>query len=1067
MNNDNILFYDASFPYAGERPNAPSLARLAEQFRIVSAEDLADALSEAAVFVHLHGSYFPKDAWPAILRHASLGKGVVIAGGAPFKTPVGGASDGWSVEPDQTAYHQQLHIHEALPVSTEGIVTLAHNRDLPLFADAESLFAIEPTFGLVLHVSRTDDKPGELGSSGPMDAHIYPLLRGISGDGLARERSAPAVLIEHTKGPFSGSRMIFVNQRLGTAFWSGNGAEALAAWSDFAAAGVTELWLKPNYGAYELGERPVLTLQGQQLSQTRTARKNDDPATAWTFKLRILKANDSEVAQPDPTFNYGNAAFTEVWRTETTLDICRELAFQRIVTPIDADAGFYAVECEAVSPSGERRLLRQGFWGMDRALLESGEMIACDRDYFIKNGRPLPIVGMTYMTSDVARKFLFLPNAAVWDRDMAQMKRAGINSIRTGIWTAWTNVMYVDGHPYEEVLRAIDAFFLTAKRYDLEVTFNFFAFTPETWQGVNPYLDPRSVEAQKRFIAAIVTRHASSKHVHWDLINEPSMFDPKRIFSGPRSAQDPFEKAAYVEWLTQRHGTIDLLQECWNMTPSELPTFESVKLPEQEDINFNTTEPTAKRGGPWLDYTLFTMDMHNRWASQLIATIRSIQPRQLVTVGQDEGLGAQRPSPFFYAEAVDYTTVHSWWLMDDLVWDGIFAKAPDKPNLIQETGIMYVETPDGRAKRSEEELRNILERKYAYAFSTGGAGAVQWIWNINFYMNNVNESNIGALRADGTEKPEAAVSYDFGAFMERIRDIFVGRKLEEVAVVYPYSNDFSNRKLAYEATTRAIRALSYGMNVHAFGLGEYQLEALASAKPKLIIVPSAHNFSGQALEKLTAHVEQHGGTLLFTGPLGLDEYWRPVQPQAAALGFGNVGNLLREELLELDGRLLPVSFGGNRITDSNKGLPSEAENGPAKLADVKLGAGRLLYCPLPLELNERLEPLQAVYAAALAQAGVAAELEWLHGGDLPGVYGRKLTFADGSLFIFVSEFACDAAIEVRDPQSGAQYAFSLPQERTVMFAADAAGKLIAVYRPDEVTIDAVDAIVPTVVTDAR
>ena len=75
---------------------------------------------------------------------------------------------------------------------------------------------------------------------------------------------------------------------------------------------------------------------------------------------------------------------------------------------------------------------------------------------------------------------------------------------------------------------------------------------------------------------------------------------------------------------------------------------------------------------------------------------------------------------------------------------------------------MYVETPDGRAKRTEEELRSILERKYAYAFSTGGAGAVQWIWNTNFYMDNANESHIGALRADGTEKPEADVSYDFG-----------------------------------------------------------------------------------------------------------------------------------------------------------------------------------------------------------------------------------------------------------------------------------------------------------------
>ncbi|MFH5181655.1 hypothetical protein ACHHV8_02930 [Paenibacillus sp. TAB 01] len=253
------------------------------------------------------------------------------------------------------------------------------------------------------------------------------------------------------------------------------------------------------------------------------------------------------------------------------------------------------MECEVTAASGERRTLQQGFWGLDAELLKKGEMLSCDRDYFRKNGKPFPVVGMTYMTSDVARKFLNLPNAAVWDRDMAQMKRAGINMIRTGIWTAWRHLMFVDGHAVEETMRAIDAFLLTAKRYDLEVTFNFFAFTPEAWEGVNPYLDPRSVEAQKRFIASIVSRHAKTAHVHWDLINEPSMFDPKRIFSVPRSAQDRFEKEAFAEWLKERHGCISKLQERWNMTPEELPSFEAAKLPEPQDVNFNTSINVPKK----------------------------------------------------------------------------------------------------------------------------------------------------------------------------------------------------------------------------------------------------------------------------------------------------------------------------------------------------------------------------------------------------------------------------------------------------------------------------------------
>src|SRR5699024_963890 len=141
--------------------------------------------------------------------------------------------------------------------------------------------------------------------------------------------------------------------------------------------------------------------------------------------------------------------------------------------------------CHAESGHGEKRVLRQGFWGRDDALLQTGDPIAVDRDYFQKDGRPLPIVGMTYMTSDVARYFLFLPNADLWDRDMAHMKRAGINYIRTGIWTAWRHMMFADGHFDEGVLRAIDAFILTAKKHDLEVTFNFFSFTPEMWEGQN------------------------------------------------------------------------------------------------------------------------------------------------------------------------------------------------------------------------------------------------------------------------------------------------------------------------------------------------------------------------------------------------------------------------------------------------------------------------------------------------------------------------------------------------------------------------------------------------------
>ncbi|MBB6673123.1 beta-galactosidase [Cohnella nanjingensis] len=1075
---------------------------------VADAAELAARLDEASggVFVSLHAPYFPADAWEAVLAFLKRGGGLVSAGGAPFRVPVRQADGGWQAEPETTAYHRQLRIHEMLPVKGEPIARLAALDDIPLFAGSEGLFDVSDTWNLVPHVTKSSDLPHQMGSAGPMDAHIYALLKGVSAAG--REVAAPAVLWENTKGDFAGGRWLFVNVPLGLEFVERGGIEALGRWAAFCAAGTTDLWVKPGYASYELHERPMLTLQAQRLGRggafvpatvaAADARSSAAGAASDSRGAESAGGNvtDASTAAAKTAWTFAIAVTHEgsgeqVHAETLEIEVGAGLEIRRLPLPIDLRSGFYAVTCAATSAAGETRVLRQGFWAADAALLSAGSPIRAGRDYFEQDGRPLPVVGMTYMTSDVARKFLFLPNAAVWDRDMAQMAKAGINWIRTGIWTAYRNVMQVDGHASEEVLRSIDAFILTAKKHGLQLTFTFFSFTPEPWEGRNPYLDPRSVEAQKRFVRSIVGRHRNTTNVDWDLINEPSMFDPPRIFAdGPRSSRDPFEQAAYVEWLERRHGAIETLRARWSMTPGELPDFASAKIPEPEEINFDVQDMhQGKKGTRWLDYALFSMEMHNRWAKQLYDAIKDECPDHLVTVGQDEALGAQRPSPFFYEEAVDYTTVHSWWLNDYLLWDGIFAKTANKPNVVQETGIMYVETPAGFAKRSEEELRAMLERKYAYAFSTGGAGAIQWIWNTNFYMDNANESHIGALRADGTEKPEADVSYDFGAFMAQSRDLFRGRALEDVAVVFPYSNDFSNRKLAFDATTRATRVLGYELNVPFRGVSEYNLDALEADPAKLIVLPSAHNVDDAAFARLLDIVSRTGATLLLTGPAGIDAYWRHGTRLADVLGARKLVNVVREERLAIGDRVYPVSYGHRRIAEvmkevpaaagstvvgveganaagtvnagaaegANAGVARAAAAGADHVVEAAHGQGRILWSPLPVELNERTDTVAALYAYALEASGYVPDLHWIQGGDLQGVYGRKLSMSEGALYVFVSEYAYDADIEVQDVKTGLTYSFALERERSVLFATDREGRVTNVYRPDEVKVRAAGA----------
>lgn len=1020
-----LIFYDPEFPFDGKRPDQHFINLIQNESSVAIADSLnlmAELDRNPDVFVNLHGSYFPKEAWPSILRLLKEGIGLIHAGGAPLRIPCYQKDGNWVAEREQTAYHQALNIHEVLAVDPEPIDHLAANPDLPLFEDKVQLFSVKPTGNFILHVSKTSVLPQEMGSSGPMDASIRPLLKGISNDG--REVAAPAVLIENTNGAFKGGRWLFINQSLDERFWNEAGAAALMEWARFSALGVTEIWLKTNYASYEEGERPEIHLQ---IQHTRHAD------CRWTFSITIEKEGK---------------VLAETQLSETA---GADLAFLKYRAELAITSGFYQITCIAVAETGERRLLRQGFWGMDRKLLSEGEPLVSGRDYFYKNGKPFPIVGMTYMTSDVARYYLFLPNPYLWEKDFRQMKKAGINYIRTGIWTGWQQMMFADGHMREDVSRAIDAFILCAKKHDLEVTFSFFSFTPEMWQGENPYLDPRSVEAQKRFVASIVSRHAETTNVQWDLINEPSLFDPDETFAGPRTLGDRFDRVHFIDWLKVRHENIRELQESWNMTNEELPDFAAISPPQESEINFDMQDMlSGKRGLKWLDYTLYTMDIHNKWAAELTRAIKRIAPGQLVTVGQDEALGAQRPSPLFYGEAVDYTTNHTWWFLDQLLWDGIFSKTAGKPNLIQETGIMYVESPDNRAKRSETELRNILERKYAYAFSAAGAGAVQWLWNTNYYMNNINESNIGAVRADGTEKPEAKVSYDFGEFINDIRDLFGDRELEDIGVVFPYSNDFSNRRLAFEATTKLTRVLAYELNRPFRAVSEYHLDDLKIETPKLLIIPSAHNFDSKAFQQVLRQVEEKGITLLITGPLNLDAYWHKTERADGLFGPTRLKNVLREETLELAGHSYSVSFGDRRIGELWKEV---LENGSAvSLQEITYGSGKIIWSPLPLELNERTDVLKAVYHHAIQRTGIPEELQWLE-GDTPGIYGRKLKLPGGNLFVFVSEYGVDQNVKVKDATTGGTYAFKLESDRSVLFATDKNGRILKVYREDEVVID--------------
>ncbi|MCL6458495.1 MAG: glycoside hydrolase, partial [Gorillibacterium sp.] len=455
------LIYDPKIPFDGQRPDLNSLELLRQSFQLLDLAHFAENSEETYdVIVNLHGRYFPRRMWSFLERHLTAGAGFVnLGGGTPLSVPIEECGEKVCVENEQTAYHEKLNICHALTIPKERYERMEVNVDLPLLAGFEECFELTDTVGLIVRFTHNNDLPEETGSSGPMDANLYQLLCGYSDDG--RHTASPVVMIENTKGEFTGGRWIFMGLPASPRFWN-SGSELLEKAAAYTAEGVQEVIVRTNYASYFPGEKPELILQLQSF-------RKELPGARMRVEVFREKA--------------------KVWEGELDTPMGLEPLYRTISLPISVETGLYFIIAQLEGVGVVVKTLRNGFWGYNQALLESAPELSCGRDYFLLDGKPAPIVGMTYMQSDVHRKYLYLPNPYLWDRDIAEMSDAGINMVRTGVWTGMRTIAFNDGVVSEEFLRIMDGMFLTAARHRMTIVFNFFAFSPDAWEGQNTYLD--------------------------------------------------------------------------------------------------------------------------------------------------------------------------------------------------------------------------------------------------------------------------------------------------------------------------------------------------------------------------------------------------------------------------------------------------------------------------------------------------------------------------------------------------------------------------------------------------
>jgi len=978
-----VLFSEPEFPEADSAgPSVHQLSKVLPDTVLAGASGLSDALSStsARLLILPYGSAFPEAAWPAIKQFLGRGGNLLVFGGMPFTRAAYQDNAGWHLRAYSVRFIRPLMIDQYQETPGSDGMQFQPNAELTLQLPS---FAWKRAFSPVIRLSAVD-LYHRGGAAGSIDARLDTLAWGAKN---GRKLSAPVIQVDHYRNGFDGGRWIFVSAELSSEFFEQAGL-------------LRSLAKRALQGAEEFTVRPVLPLYLPGEPIQLEVRWHAVVASNAPLSLQITSFPEAQPSQ------------------RSTLTVVLNSS-EPVTLPSPSGKGLYIVEAQLLEGDRVRALYHSGFWMRDDSYLHSGPHLGVNHDYFELDGRPLAVVGTTYMSSEVQRLFFDHPNVYVWNQDLAQIHNAGLNMIRTGWWTGWDKFCDENGQPYERTLRTLEAYLMTARKYDLPVQFNFFAFLPDVLGGENAFLDPQAVRRQKTLISSVVARFHDVPFLAWDLINEPSF---SQHLWKTRANGDPIELAAWNAWLALRYSDRAKLAALWNVPADSVAGMISLHTEEEFSPRGEYTGTNSLRLN---DYFLFAQESFAKWASSMRDAIRAAGSQQLVTVGQDEGGIQDRLSPAFWGQSVDFTTNHSWWQNDYVLWDSLAAKQPGEAMLIQETGLQRELSIDEIARRSTESESALLERKVATSFIQG-SGAIEWLWNTNSDMTESNETPIGAIRTDYTEKPEASLLRAFALFAPSLQEHLRDPQLPPIAIVTSQAAQYSAiGDFQLEAQRRAVRALAYDAHLSAYVVAENQIGKLGT--PKLVILPSPQALGEAAWRTLLNYVEA-GGSLLVTGPVDRDEHWQVVHRATDLQVPSHVEPLTyHNATLALGSRSLPLAFG----QPQQNLLDSLRFHDGSTCKEISHGKGRIFWTSYPVELAEDLQSASDLYAYVANRLNIAPMFTQL--SPVPrGVLIFPTMLADSVLYVIVSDSANNASISLRDQSTGTPLTFTLPAEHAAI-----------------------------------
>lgn len=996
-----VVFWQEGFPTVASEPvSRQELEQALDGMDVVftDANELngKGALGGVNLLVLPYGSAFPQNAWMSILAYVRNGGNLLVIGGQPFRVPVTLQSGRSQQESQQEAYAREV-----------GIV---HTYEVP--QKDETRFAWRDGYDFLPSLQLRAKRYFVL--EGQVDGLGYML------NSAGAKVAAPVVVSDHL-----GSRRVMLDFAPQEGYWkSQDGISLLKAAAHYAAQGPTLFNLEMQYSTLKEGEVPMVTVY---LRSAERQRKSE--LQSGRVKVDLLSGDKvldtKQIACSDTT-------------TDTDVDFVRRLP-----------PGFYTVRGTYEDQGKPLEVYRNGFWVEDEKLLHSGPVLGVQGDFLTEDGKPFFPFGTNYFTTE-GHGWLFSDarNAANWEQDFAEMEKNGVTFVRTGVWNDQLRAVdNITGGVSERFLRNLEAYLLCARQHHIAVNFTLFAFDPQTTlrrsgdtpvmslPGGNPYIDPVTIHAEQTYMLSILNRFKDVPFLSWDLINEPSFSNPRRLWSGNTPNDDSAELGAWHQWLQGRYGRIDKLAMAWSTTPDQLGNIDAVPLPTEAQLAFQL-EAKVRQVNVF-DYNLFAQEMFSKWVRMMVTAFRNAGSHQLIDVGQDEGGVENRVLNQFYGGAgVSFTTNHTYRANDALLWDSMAAKRPGIPNIVGETGFQPVPLPNGEWRYDELTAFGLLERKWANGFAAGTSGSLSWDWDREIYF--------GLKRSDGSDKTWIDMAREMGVFVKKAEPYATQFLRPDVAIVLPQSLQLSiYNRVAIEAEQNSVRALYRYARSEAYMVGEDQIELLGN--PKLIILPSPWLLEAEAWNAIQKKV-QAGAVLLVSGPFDDDPHFLTTKRQdALGIPYRTGALLTREDKIQWPGGEAWLSYPGDKT-----GLLQRAFVGGAKtFVERTVGQGKIIFVPLPLELNNNLKAVGDIYRYALQTAGVKASYSTSIQDD-PGVIICPTHFPHATLYVLTSETS-EPQLSFNDERSGKSFSGQLSPGSAALLLVGEQGNVLASYNWNSVT----------------